>query len=164
MPRVHFVKKARRPIGDIKAGEPYYWWQFRKCPKSVSRTPPKPSQLTRSEFWGAIYGLQEEFETVPGFDDLDSQLEDLKGRLEEIRDELADKQSNLEAAFPNGCPSLETITNRHDSVESAIGDLDSVDTSGDFEEIEEDDMDQAKADRAEEIWQDVTSALDNISD
>jgi len=31
MPRVHFVKKARRdyPDDDIKKDESYYWWKFR---------------------------------------------------------------------------------------------------------------------------------------
>jgi len=29
MPRVHFVKKARKDNSAAKAGESYYWWKFR---------------------------------------------------------------------------------------------------------------------------------------
>ncbi len=52
MARAHFVKKARKdnPAAGIKAGDSYYWWKFRRGGKHYSKTAPRPSQLTQSEY------------------------------------------------------------------------------------------------------------------
>jgi hypothetical protein len=57
MARAHFVKKARKAIPgtDIKKGDSYYWWKFRFGGKRTSKTAPKASQLTQSEFWVVGY-------------------------------------------------------------------------------------------------------------
>lgn len=60
MARAHFVKKARKDNPAVKAGESYYWWKFRRGPKRYSKERPRPSQLTQSEFYGQVYGLQED--------------------------------------------------------------------------------------------------------
>jgi len=51
MPRVHFVKHARKDNDLVKKGESYYWWKFRFTGKCMSKTPPRKSQLTESEYW-----------------------------------------------------------------------------------------------------------------
>ena len=42
MPRVNYVKKARKAIpgADIKVGDAYYWWKFRYGGKHVSKIRP----------------------------------------------------------------------------------------------------------------------------
>lgn len=162
MPRVTFVKKARRDIGDIKAGESYYWWKFRFGGKRTSRTRPKQSQLTQSEFWGAIYALQEDNESAPDFDDIEGQIDTIKEELENIKSEIDDKISNMEQAFPNGCPVLETLQERTDALDSAISDLEGIDVSFEMDEDSENDEDTQKSARAEEIWSEVTDALSSI--
>lgn len=166
MPRVH-AQRANKdyPEHGIKKGTTYYWWKFRRGGKRMSAKPPKPSQLTQSEFWGAVYGLQEDYETAPAFDDIEGQIDEIKTRLEEIRDEQEEKRSNMEDKFPNGCPSMELLQERYDALDEAVNTLDGIDIE--FEEPDEkpDDYDEdaAKAEKAEGIWQEVTDALSNIS-
>jgi len=62
MPRVNFVQKARKDNPVAKAGESYYWWKFRYGGKHYSLTRPRESQLTQSEFLGAMYSLLEEIQ------------------------------------------------------------------------------------------------------
>ena len=74
MTRAHFVKKARKdhPEGDIKKGDSYWWWAFmvggRGGPKHYSKTQPKASQLTQSEYLGSIADIQDELNAL-GADD-----------------------------------------------------------------------------------------------
>lgn len=107
MPRVHFVKKARQKHGDIKKGESYYWWKFRRGGKRTSKTPPKPSQLTQSEFWGTVLAQSER--DTPDFDDLASTRDEIVSELENLRDEIESRKSNVEDAFPNGSPVIEML-------------------------------------------------------
>lgn len=157
MPRVTFVKRARNdiPRAGIKAGEPYYWWKFKNCPKSVSRTHPKPSQLTRSEFWQFVYGLRENNEHAPALEDIEGNIDSIKEELEGHKSELEDKLENLPENL-RYAPSGETLQERIDALDEAINSLESVNVDTD---VEEDD----KEERANEIWQEVTDALDNIS-
>lgn len=76
MPRVHFVKKARKDVSnsDIKKGESYYWWKFRFGGKCVSRTPPKQSQLTQSDFLSQIYKIQDRISEMTTDDDFENHL------------------------------------------------------------------------------------------
>ena len=57
MPRLHFVKHARKAIPSIKVekGDSYYWWKFPYRPRTVSKTRPRRSQLTQSEFYAAMW-------------------------------------------------------------------------------------------------------------
>lgn len=164
MPRVHTVKAARkaRPSHGIKKGDTYYWWQFRKCPKSYSRTYPKQSQLTRSAFWGAVYSMQEGLEK-PSFDTLEDFVEGVKTELQNIIDELEEKISNLESAFPNGCPSLETVQARKDSCDDVMSTLESIDVPKE-DDIGEGNTHEDEDSAIEAIYQEVEEALGNISD
>lgn len=160
MATVHFVKSARKDneTQGIKKGDSYYWWKFRHGGKLISKTRPKPSQLTQSEFWQAVLSLQEENDSAPAPDDIDSQVDSIKDRLSEIQSELEDKISNMEQSFPNGCPSLDTLNERKDAIESAISDIESADLS--FDESMDD---EERDDRAQEIWNDIIDALSSIS-
>lgn len=62
MPRVHYVKKARKDNGCVSKGESYYWWKFRYGSKCMSKKPPKASQLTQSEFLSTVYDINERIE------------------------------------------------------------------------------------------------------
>ena len=61
MPRIHHVKSARKnyPSAGIKKGDSYYWWKFRYSSRQLSKTPPRASQLTQSEFLSQVYDLQD---------------------------------------------------------------------------------------------------------
>ena len=102
MARATFVKAAAKdyPEHGIKKGEPYYWWKFRHDRDRISKTPPRPSQLTQSEYLGRVYGIQERIEDATA----DDSLRDLAEELADELRELAVKNGEEFAA----CPDCET--------------------------------------------------------
>lgn len=66
MTTAHFVKKARKTIRGtgIKKGDSYWWWKFRHGEKHVSKTQPRQSQLTGSEFLGTVFSIEESLADV----------------------------------------------------------------------------------------------------
>lgn len=73
MPRVHYVKKARKDNPAVKAGEPYYWWQSYRDRKRYSATYPRPSQLTMSR-WGDVYAAREAIEDATTMEELNDAI------------------------------------------------------------------------------------------
>ena len=51
MPRVHFVKKARKdvPNSDIKKGEGYFWWKFNYGAKHVDEVKDDVGEIEEGE-------------------------------------------------------------------------------------------------------------------
>lgn len=145
MARVHHVK-ARKDYPDIgvKKGEMYYWWALktqRGGIKRRSKTPPRPSDLTLSEFKGTLYGAQESFEDQLGaaesFADLESAREEFKGELETLRDEQSDKLSNMPEGLQQG-DTGQLLQSRYDELETMISDLEGVDIPDDDDHPEPD--------------------------
>jgi len=176
MARATFVKSARKdyPEHGIKKGESYWHWAFmqggRGGAKRFSKTQPKPSQLTQSEFWGSVLGLQEDNESVPDLDDIESRIEDIKSDIETWRDEQEERKSNLPDSLQDGS-SGELLQSRYDALDECANTLDSVDFSyeqgekqdGESDEEYETRIEEEKQSRAEEIWNEVTDALSSIS-
>jgi DNA repair ATPase RecN len=145
MPRVHKVQKARKDNPAAKAGEPYYWWKFRYGGKRYSKSYPKASQLTQSEYFGTVYCVEESFADFTGAkEDLESLLSDAESELETLVDELEEKQGNLEEAFPNGCPSLELITERHEAAQETLESVQAATEA--LESLDEDEDEEAALD------------------
>lgn len=173
MPRVHFVKKARvaKAKHGIKKGDSYYWWKTRmKGSKSgvmhYSKTQPRPSQLTMSEFYGAVYAAQESVEdadySVP------SEMADvLRAAAQEIREagELCDEKFNN---MPEGLQQGDTgqlLESRRDAcetladaLETAADDTESVDS--DVDDDDAFDGDEAKIERKTELVNDILAGID----
>jgi len=110
MPRVTHVKHARKdyPEHGIKKGDEYYWWAFmiggRGGPKHFSKTPPKPSQLTQSEFLSQVYDLNERLENLqPGdHEELASELSEIAEEFRTLASECEDKLSNMPDGLQQG--------------------------------------------------------------
>jgi chromosome segregation ATPase len=135
MPRVHFVKKARKdyPQAGIMKGDSYYWWEFRYGGTRMSKTPPKPSQLTQSDFLQRIYGINERIEALEtDIDNIESERDEIVSELEEIRDECEEKRSNMPDHLQD-VGSGEILQNRYDAVDDMINELQNIDL--DFEEL-----------------------------
>ena len=181
MPRVHYVKKCRHTPGKcgkcdaaIRKGESYKWWQFAYRGKSLRcakpACAPKQSDLTQSEFWGTMFGIMEgkPFDGAATIDDLESAKTDVVGQLEELRDEQENKKSNMPDALQDSA-SGELLQERYDALDSAISDLESVDISFDEEEPDEskeaehEKWEEALKEKVDEIAQELSDALDNIS-
>ena len=173
MTRVHHVNKARKSPGKcgrcdhrIKKGFPYKWWKFRRSGKYIRcadpACAPKPKDLTQSEFWSAVFGIQEErFELNTSIEDLESARDNVVGELENLRDEQEDKRSNMPEGLQEG-DTGNLLQERFDALEEAVINLQNVDISYDPpEEVEE--QDEAEDARMTEIADELQNALDDIN-
>lgn len=152
MPRVNTVKKARKSPGTcgkcgckIEVGQPYKHWSFRitsgksyisskriRCMKTECA--PKPSDLTQSEFWGAVNDLKDEGFPGDSFSDLQSARDDIAGRLNELADEQQGKLDGMPEGLQQGSTG-ELIQERISALQDAASELESVDIPDDLEEI-----------------------------
>jgi hypothetical protein len=131
MPRVTFVKKARKDNPVCKAGESYYWWKFRYGGKHFSLTPPKRSQLTQSDFLSRMYEVEDDM--IGGLSSSGMSAEDLKGEVENICDELRqlaeeceEKRYNMPEGLQEGDVGL-LLEERSYSCEDMCSELEGID-------------------------------------
>lgn len=146
MPRVHFVKKARKDNPVAKAGESYYWWAFRYGGKHFSKTYPKGSQLTQSAYLSSLLSISEGLAEHSGFDVESGTLAEAQSNIaseisalaEEIADELQQALDECQASLDNMPEGLQEgevgqlLQARIDACEEAISELQSIDPD-DFE-------------------------------
>lgn len=159
MARAHFVKKARKdyPKAGIKKGESYYWWKFRFGPKVMSKTPPKRSQLTQSDFLSQIYDIEDRISEMTADTDFETEIQEIVSELENLRDECQEKLDNMPEQLQS-CGSGEILQNRVDSLEEMISELESVDTSVDETKEEnetQEEFDERLSERKEEILDEI---------
>jgi hypothetical protein len=131
MPRVNFVKAARKDNPVAKKGEPYYWWKFRYGGKRFSLTHPKPSQLTQSAYLSTVYTIQEQIEawdTITNEDDLEMFKDEIRNQLEELRDQTQESLDNMPESLQYS-QTGELLQERIDALESAMDDIDNMDES-----------------------------------
>jgi hypothetical protein len=137
MPRVNKVERARKaiPSAGIEVGQPYYWWKFRFGGKHVSKTYPKPSQLTQSEFLSTIYDINERIDNI----DADNAAEEVPAIIDEL-DSLASEQEDKLSNMPDSLqqsPTGELLQNRADAVNDMKSELEDVDLDVFENEVEE---------------------------
>jgi hypothetical protein len=152
MPRVHIVKRARKAIPEagIAVGDTYYWWKTRRPGarsgiRRVSKTYPKQSELTASDFWKSVYQLQESMAAPDGgFTDaseLESSRDDWANEARQIGEEQQDKFDNMPEGLQQGSTG-EMLQERAQACEAwadeiervEIPDRESFDTDEDFYE------------------------------
>lgn len=125
MPRVHFVKKARKDNPAVKKGEPYYWWKFRYGGKRFSATPPRQSELTQSEFLSQLWDLQETAIEEGQCGDIADQIEEIAAQVGELAAECADRRENMPENL-HSSPVAELLERRAEACEQLAQDLDSL--------------------------------------
>lgn len=149
MPRVHFVKRARKPnsvvtqedIDRAKSGEApgaasYYYWEFRYGGTVRSKTSPRQSQLTQSDFLSQAYGFAERIEDLDrsmSISDLESEVTMLAEEIRALGEEQSEKRDNMPEQLQDA-PSGEMLQERYDGCEEWATNLESVDFSIDEEE------------------------------
>ena len=113
MAKLHFVKKARKPIPEagIEAGDSYYWFKRRVngkgAPKRCSKVKPRRSSYsTSSPFLGTLMDKEDELtglvaKSIPK-EEVISWLESTANEIESLGEECLDKSSNVEAHMKNG--------------------------------------------------------------
>lgn len=173
MPRVNFVKKARKaqPRFGISIGDSYFWWKFRFGGKRVSKTYPKQSQLTQSEFLGTIYDIQDRINDIE-YDNSGTEVAEIIELLNELGDEQGDKIYNMPESLQSS-PTAELLQERCDYCCEMADELEAIELEPDIEdEPEEDDFDEYEEyEEAHSDWeesvestkQEVLDEIHNIS-
>lgn len=133
MPRVTFVKKARKdnPAAGIKKGESYYWWGMMvggRGVKRYSKTQPRRSQLTNSEFLGGLYDLEDRISALNAEASMEDEVTDIANDFRSLGEEQADKLSNMPDSLQQG-PTGELLQQRADRCEEIAGELEQIDFS-----------------------------------
>ena len=157
MARATFVKKAVKDNPVAKKGESYYWWKFRFGGKHYSKTAPRPSQLTQSDYLSSAYGFQEQIEDMKVEDD---NLEDVAGELRSVADEvrtLGEEQEEKIGNMPDSLQESDTaqmLQGRAEACEALAGELESA--ADEIEDLIDPDVDvddpaAAGADQAQSI-------------
>ncbi len=166
MTHAHFVKAARKDYLDvgIKKGESYWWWKF-NFSRTVyrSKTQPKRSQLTRSDFLSQIYEIEDRIQGMTTDADIEGEIEDIKSDLENLRDEQEEKRSNMPEQLQE-TGSGEILQNRYDSLDEMIGELDGIAADVDEEALGQEATDEflhEKGKAIEELTDEDKEALED---
>lgn len=144
MAKIHYVKKARVDNPAVKRGEGYYWWKLPFGDKSYSKTYPKRSQLTDSDYLGCVYDLQDSIKEYTWID----REEDFTDMIDEIIDQLSDVRDQCQLNLDNMAPMLHSAPNgvllqrRVDACEAALGEISEMD----WDSAQFDDEEQFKTD------------------
>jgi len=160
-------QKARRKWGcggcgrDIVKGEEYYKARRRYAPmivRCLDCGPPKASELTSSETLSQAYAIAEALDGTSrdSIEDMAAALEDAYNELDTLIDEVTEKKSNLEEAFPSGCPAMEILEEYETELEGWREEIDNAKNEveslqSDHDEVSEDDFaDDAEGELKEE--------------
>jgi len=119
MPKVTFVKKARKDNPVAKAGESYYWWSFRFGGKHYSKTPPRPSQLTQSDKLCRLYSAQENIEDACEQAREDHDLDALRDAIDTAADEIREVGEEYQESCDNIRDNFEESPTADDCEEKA---------------------------------------------
>ncbi len=150
MARATFVKKARKdiPSAGIKAGESYYWWKFRFGGKYFSKTAPRRSQLTQSEFYSQVYEIEDEIAGATADESLKDFVEDIASRLREIGEDCQSKRDNMpESLQDSDTGSL--LEERAQAMETAADEFESIDFDDAPDEDPDENPDEETADEGD---------------
>ena len=159
MARAHYVKKARKDNPAVKAGESYWWWQFRFGGKRYSATQPRSSQLTQSAYYSTIRSICEGIDDWKGgAGDLESLRDELVQQLQAAGEECQESLDNIPEALQEA-PTGELLQERIDTCEGGVSELESYDIETGVQEIADDeDMDDEEKETALQEWVDETTS------
>ncbi len=162
MPRVNFVKKARKDNPVCKAGESYYWWKFRFGGKHFALKPPRASQLTQSEFLGIVYTAKESMEDFTLGDETKT-IEDAKSDFESAIEEwVSEIQSAGEVAqdghdaMPEGLQQGDVgqmLEERVSSIEEWVSELEGVNLDSEDDEAFDDYVERVQSEIQDSEYQ-----------
>ena len=141
MPRLYFVKKARKDNPVAKKGESYYWWKHAFGPKQFSKNKPERSQLTQSAFLSWLYDFEDNFEQrFEGLDNIEDIQAEANSAADEIREQMDECQCNLDNMpehLQDTSDSGITLQERIDSLEEWASALENInDYEGEEDQIE----------------------------
>lgn len=125
MPRVAKRTAAKAyPADGIAKGDVYYHWKIKMAYGGLvrrSKTYPRRSQLTLSDFLGQAYDLDDAVSAAESPDDLDSLADDVRA----LGEEQADKLSNMPDGLQSGSTG-ELLQERADQCEEWATEIDNA--------------------------------------
>lgn len=132
----------------IAKGESYWWWAFKNGGKYLSKTQPKQSQLTQSNYLGQLYTIQEQMDEIECNDpaDIEGLIDGFKSDLENLRDETQGSLDNMPEGLQQG-DTGQLLQERIDACENAISEFENIEF--DYEEPDESDIIQELKDEYE---------------
>lgn len=132
MPKLNFVKKARKDNPVCKKGESYFWWKFAFGSKQFSSARPERSRLTQSEFFSTVWSLEDCFdgEDANSASELASHIESFVGELEELRDAQEEKRENMPESLQESTTG-ELLQERYDGLDEWLNNIEGLDTEYD---------------------------------
>ena len=144
------VPKDKSDAIFIGKGESYWWWQFKNDGKHFSKTRPKNSQLTQSNYLSQLYAIQESMDDPKAetYEDLQAFVEDIKEQLESLKEETEGSLENMPESLQQG-PTGELLQERIDALDNAINELEGIDL--DFDSEGDQTLDEWMHDKVEEI-------------
>lgn len=129
MTRSHFVKSARKdyPSDGIQKGDSYWYWEFAFNPRTYrSKSQPKQSQLTQSEYFRSAYEFIERAEEFKAGSSLETDTESLIEDIDLLAEDCEDRRSNMPDQLQDA-PSGELLQNRADALRDLSSTLGSID-------------------------------------
>ena len=163
MPRVTYVKSARKDNPVCKAGEPYYWWKFRHGGKRYSLLRPRPSQLTQSPYLSSVRSLVERINDASFSDvaDFEEFRDEIVNELVELRDQCQESLDNMPESLQDS-PTGELLQERIDALDNAENEISGLDIE-EIDEEEFDDEDDAQAELDDRISNAISEMEDPVS-
>lgn len=149
MGRVHHVKKARKDnkAAGIKKGQEYWWVAHKTARGGFKRyftKPPRPSQCTQSDFYQALYGLQEEMQDAKA--ETMGEVEGLRDSWAEQAREIGSEQQDKFDNMPEGLQQGETgqlLEERANAMNEYADEIEGVDCDLDESEGHDSELEQA---------------------
>jgi len=136
----------------IAKGESYYWWQFKNGGKHFSKTAPKQSQLTQSNYLSQLYSIQESMDDpkCENAGDLQAFVEDIKEQMESLKEETEGSLENMPESLQQS-PTGELLQERIDALDNAVNELDGINLE--YDEDGDQSLDEWLEEKIEEIQQ-----------
>lgn len=167
MARVHTVKAAKDyPQYDIKKGDTYYWWQLYKQPKRMSKTYPRPSQLTGSDKLSTLYSVQETaqdmVESADDITDIHNALTDAFDEARTVAEEYEQAAENIRDSFPES-PTADECEEKAQAINDWIDELESAADEVRTLEPDEGDSEEEAAQKRESAVSVAMDAINSLS-
>lgn len=149
--KFYICSKCEKPI---KPGEQYYRFsltRFQKLKPRCIRCKPKRAEMTTSDFFCQMYDIEDAIAaiSVDDLSDFESEIADVVGQLETLRDEQEEKRSNMPDQLQDA-PTGELLQERYEEVDGMIDELQGIDLEVD-EELNEEETEARMEEIAEEI-------------
>ncbi len=146
----------------IPKGSSYYTWQLFHSPQQYSLTPPTKRQLTNNAHLLQMYDFEDVLSGLsPDNDDFVGEVESLISEVENYKDELDGRLNNMPDHLQEA-DSGQILTERIDSLDGFLDELNNVDLEIDIEEeVDEHELELEREDETDDEWEEKVQEKKN---